>query len=198
MKEKTQYEALMEELQKIVENFRVGVAEIGEIFSKLLPDIEITEGEEDTWEMKCPYKEGDDYWIICDSGEFEKVIWNDYNLDKEVFIAGNAFPTKEEAELEAKRRNLLTRFRAFRNECNGDWKPDWSEQDSKYFLCYSQKFDILSTNDIHICERFHTFGYFKTESDARKSIKLFGDEIIELFVKSEGGENENNQRNKRR
>lgn len=49
-----------------------------------------------------------------------------------------------------------------------------------------------------ICERFHTFGYFKTESDARKSIKLFGDEIIELFVKSEGGENENNQRNKRR
>lgn len=68
MKEKTQYEALMEELQKIVENFRVGVAEIGEIFSKLLPDIEITEGEEDTWEMKCPYECGDTHYCIQPNG----------------------------------------------------------------------------------------------------------------------------------
>ena len=53
MKDKTQYEALMEELQKIVENFRVGVTEIGERFAKLLPDIEIyEEEEEDTWEIK--------------------------------------------------------------------------------------------------------------------------------------------------
>lgn len=34
MKEKTQYEALVEELQKIGENFKVGFTEIGEILSK--------------------------------------------------------------------------------------------------------------------------------------------------------------------
>ena len=38
MEDKTQYEALVEELQKIVENFKVGFTEIGEILSKLLPD----------------------------------------------------------------------------------------------------------------------------------------------------------------
>ena len=182
MEDKTQYEALVEELQKIVKNFKVGFTEIGEILSKLLPD-----EEEDTWEMKCPYKVGDEHYCIQSSGDVFLDSWKDIEADNSFFSQGNIFPTEQAAELEAERRNLLTRFRAFRDECNGDWEPDWSEQDSKYFLCYSQKFDILSTNDIHICERFHTFGYFKTESDARKSIKLFGDEIIELFVKSEGG-----------
>ena len=186
MKDKTQYEALVEELQKIVENFRDGVIEIGERLSKILPDIEIPDEEEDAWEMKCPYERGDGHYCLQPSGDVFRDCWENIEADNKYFSQGNTFPTEQAAELEAKRRNLLTRFRAFRNECNRDWKPDWSEQDSKYFLCYSQKFDILSTNDIHICERFHTFGYFKTESDARKSIKLFGDEIIELFVKSEG------------
>ena len=52
MKDKTQYEAIVEELQKMAENFRVAVAEIGERFAKLLPYIEIPEEEEDTWKMK--------------------------------------------------------------------------------------------------------------------------------------------------
>lgn len=189
MKEKTQYEALVEELQKIVENFRVRFAEIEEIFSKLLPDIEISEEEEDTWEMKCPYKIEDEYWIICDSGEFEKVIWNDYNLDKKVFKAGNAFPTKQAAELESKRRNLLTRFRAFRDECNGDWKPDWSSQDKKWEIdCDYQGLKPLWINKVN---GFPTFGHFENEEDAERAIELFEDEIIELYVEKRLA-NENN------
>nr|DAO52469.1 MAG TPA: hypothetical protein [Caudoviricetes sp.] len=192
MDDKNENEKLMEELKRIGEGFNKFIESIGEALNELFYP------KEDDWEMKCPYEDGDEYYLLDDSGSDYKFEWDGRSVDKKRFSQGNAFQTKEAAELESKRRNLLTRFKAFRDECNGDWKPDWSEQDSKYFLCYSQKFDILSTNDIHICERFHTFGYFKTESDARKSIKLFGDEIIELFVKSEGGENENNQRNKRR
>ena len=104
MDDKNESEKLTEELKRIGEGFNKFIESIGEALNKLFYP------KEDEWEMKCPYKIGDNYWIICDSGEFEKVIWNDYNLDKEVFIAGNAFPTKEEAELEAKRRNLLTRL----------------------------------------------------------------------------------------
>lgn len=180
MEDKTQHEALMEELQKIVENFRVGFAEIGERFSKLLLDIEISEEEEDTWEMKCPYKIEDEYWIICDSGEFEKVIWNDYNLDKKVFKAGNAFPTKQAAELESKRRNLLTRFRAFRDECNGDWKPE--SEKVKYYICLQYENLSLCVSSSMFWDAFNMFGYFKNEEDAERAIELFGDEIKELFV----------------
>lgn len=188
MEDKKQDVKLLEELLKAADEFRKWAVDFGNKLSKVLPDVEIPEEEEDTWEMKCPYKVGDEYYYVYRDGCVRIESWENLSMEISRWHSGNIFPTKKAAELEAKRRNLLTRFRAFRNECNGDWKPDWSEQDSKYFLCYSQKFDILSTNDIHICERFHTFGYFKTESDARKSIKLFGDEIIELFVKSEGGE----------
>lgn len=69
MKEKTQYEALVEELQKIVENFKVGFTEIGEILSKILPDVEIPDEEEDTWEMKCPYENGDTHYCLQPSGD---------------------------------------------------------------------------------------------------------------------------------
>ena len=139
---------------------------------------------ENGWEMKCPYKIGDNYWIICDSGEFEKVIWNDYNLDKEVFIAGNAFLTREAAELEAKRRNLLTRFRAFRDECNDGWKPDWSNRDEKWEIDYTEEeVKALWTSSVN---SFSTFGYFKNKQDAQRAIELFGEEIKALFVDCEG------------
>ena len=180
MKEKTQYEALMEELQKIVENFRVGVAEIGEIFSKLLPDIEITEGEEDTWEMKCPYECGDTHYCIQPNGAVFAGCWEGIESDNRYFSQGNVFPTEEAAELEAKRRNLLTRFKAFRDECNGDWKPDWSSQDKKWEIdCDYQGLKPLWINKVN---GFPTFGHFENEEDCKRAIELFGDEIKALFV----------------
>lgn len=185
MKEKTQYEALMEELQKIVENFRVGVAEIGEIFSKLLPDIEITEGEEDTWEMKCPYECGDTHYCIQPNGAVFADCWEGIESDNRYFSQGNVFPTEEAAELEAERRNLLTRFRSFRDECNGDWQINWNKNEAKYYLYKSNMTDDILCNDIYFYETFSLFGYFKNEEDAERAIELFGDEIKELFVDCE-------------
>ena len=184
MKDKTQYEALMEELQKIVENFRDGVIEIGERLSKLLPDIEIPEEEEDTWEMKCPYEHWDTHYCIQSSGDVFADCWEDIEADYKYFSQGNIFQTEEAAKLEAKRRNLLTRFRAFRDECNGDWKPDWKNvYENKYFIC---KVDSkLGAYASSIGNSFAMFGYFKNSEDCERAIKLFGDEIIELYVEGE-------------
>ena len=85
MEDKTQYEALVEELQKTAENFRVAVAEIGERFAKLLPDIEIPEEEEDTWEMKCPYKVGDEHYCIQSSGDVFLDSWRGIEADNSFF-----------------------------------------------------------------------------------------------------------------
>ncbi len=177
MEDKNESEKLMEELKRIGEGFNKFIESIGEALNKLFYP------KEDEWEMKCPYKIGDNYWIICDSGEFEKVIWNDYNLDKEVFIAGNAFLTREAAELEAKRRNLLTRFRAFRDECNGDWKVDWNGYDRKWSISRNED-GLFYTWSIGL-DTFAIFGYFKNRADCERAIELFGDEIIELFANSE-------------
>lgn len=182
MKDKKQDVNSLEVLVKTANAYSKWFVNLADELAKVLADITGPEKEEDTWEMKCPYKIGDNYWIICDSGEFEKVIWNDCHLDKEVFIAGNAFLTKEAAELEAKRRKLLTRFRAFRDECNGDWKADWkNHRDRKYFISFVEggKLVIFNTGTINqLC----LFSYFKNEQDAQRAIVLFGDEIKELFV----------------
>lgn len=190
MEDKNQDVKLLEELLEVAYGFRKWVIDFGNELSKVLADIQISKKEEDTWKMKCPYKIGDNYWIICDSGEFEKVIWNDYNLDKEVFIAGNAFLTREAAELEAKRRNLLTRFRAFRDECNDDWEPDWKNAyENKLFICkVDSKLEVYVSS---IGNSFAMFGYFKNSEDAERAIELFGDEIKELFMEKRL-ENENN------
>ena len=185
MKEKTQYEALVEELQKIVENFKVGFTEIGEILSKILPYVEIPDEEEDTWEMKCPYECGDTHYCIQPSGDIFSDCWEDIEADNKYFSQGNIFQTEEAAELEVKRRNLLTRFKAFRDECNGDWKLNWNKNDAKYYLYKSSTTGDILCNDIYFYETFSLFGYFKKEEDAERAIELFGDEIKELFVDCE-------------
>ncbi len=183
MKEKTQYEALVEELQKIVENFKVGFTEIGEILSKILPDVEIPDEEEDTWEMKCPYKDGDKYLLINEDGSVSESRWDDWDIDKNRFSQGNIFPTEQAALLEAERRNLLTRFRAFRDECNNGWEPDWSNHERKWSISKNEE-GPFETWAIGL-DIFSLFGYFKNEEDCKKAIDLFGDEIKELFMEGE-------------
>lgn len=185
MEDKTQYEALMEELKKLANNFIDVVTELGDILAKILPDIEIPEEEEDTWKMKCPYKDGDEYWFVYDN-VVDWEYWEDTSLDTERLDAGNVFPTEEAAQLEAKRRNLLTRFRAFRDECNGDWQINWNKNEAKYYLYKSNMTDDILCNDIYFYETFPLFSYFKNEQDAERAIELFGDEIKELFVDCEG------------
>ena len=184
MEDKTQYEALVEELQKIVENFRDGLIEIGERLSKVLPDIEIPDEEEDTWEMKCPYEHNDMYYLISNRGTVDKCWFNSDIVDEPRWLQGNTFKTREAAELEAKRRNLLTRFRAFRDECNNGWKPDWSNNGEKWEIDYKEEEGLIAVWT-SLVNSFSTFGYFKNKQDAQRAIDLFGDEIKALYVDCE-------------
>ena len=92
------------------------------------------------WEMKCPYEHGDTHYCIRPNGDVFADCWEGIEADNRYFSQGNVFPTEEAAELEAKRRNLLTRFRAFRDECNGDWKPNWNDiNQNKYVIKFEEK-----------------------------------------------------------
>lgn len=185
MKDKTQYEALMEELKKLANNFKDVVTELGDILAKILPDVEIPDEEEDTWEMKCPYKDGDEYYFVSANGLAKYDSWDNYDFEKRAFAQGNIFKTQQEAELESKRRDLLTRFRAFRDECNGDWEKDWkNHRNRKYFISFEATGKLIIFN-LGTINQFCIFGYFKNEKDAERAIELFGDEIKELFVEVE-------------
>lgn len=137
---------------------------------------------ENGWEMKCPYKEGDEYYFVSANGLARYDSWDNYDFEKRAFAQGNIFPTEEAAKLEAKRRNLLTRFRAFRDECNNGWEPDWSNRDKKWEISHDSDDERLKVFWCYATNSFSTFGYFKNEQDAQRAIDLFGDEIKELFM----------------
>lgn len=123
------------------------------------------------------------YWIISNQGDICRSWWSRDNMDKARYEIGNFFYTEQEAEKEIDRRNLLTRFRQFRDKCNGDWKPDFDNSSTwKCYLTFNHtmnKMVIYSTCNL---EKFNLFGYFIKESDAERAIELFGDEIKRLFV----------------
>lgn len=179
MNDKNESEKLMEELKRIGEGFNKFIESIGEELNKLFYP------KEDEWEMKCPYEFGDKYFALNHRGSIIETTWDNHCVDKERFEFGYVFPTKQEAELEGKRRNLLTRFRAFKNECNGNWKTDWKNSyENKYFICkVNLKLKVYVAN---VVNSFAMFGYFKNKEDAERAIELFGDEIKELFVDCEG------------
>ncbi len=140
---------------------------------------------ENGWEMKCPYEIGDEYFLIDEVGSLIESRWDGLDMDKDRFSQGNIFPTKQATELEAKRRALLTRFRAFRDECNDGWTPNWTKNREKISLYYKPEDKIFYMETSFIANTFNLFGYFKNKQDAQRAIELFGDEIKELFVECE-------------
>ena len=176
---------MTEQHEKYANELEKALAQLSENVNKIVTEMFSFEGKkEKDWKMKCPYKNGDKYYFINDDGSVEKSDWDGYVFENEAFEQGNTFLTRKDAELEAKRRKLLTRFRAFRDECNGDWKPDWSDSfKSKHYLEIIDSKVVLDS--VNYANRIATFGYFKNKQDAERAIKLFGDEIEKLFVECE-------------
>lgn len=136
---------------------------------------------ENGWETEPPFEDGDEYYYLTDVGEINKDYWAYLYEDGERFDFGNIFKTLKEAELEEKRRKLLTRFRAFRDECN----RGLSVQDEKWEIGYKGK-ELKTLWLPNSINGFPIFGYFKNKEDTERAIELFGDEIKELFVDCEG------------
>lgn len=166
-----QQERLAKELEKALNQFSENV-------NKILKEMFSFEGKkEKDWKMKSPYDFEEKYFYIDEEGVVNESQWDELDIDVNRFSQGSIFATEQEAELEVKRRNLLTRFRAFRDECS----MGLSVQDEKWEIDYKDKKlkSLWLPNSIN---GFPTFGYFKNKQDAERAIELFGDEIEELFV----------------
>lgn len=129
-----------------------------------------------------PFKEGDTYWILRGDGNISGMSYLENDYHKKIVLQGNAIRTQEEAKKEIDRRDLLSRFKMFRDKCNGDWKADFEDFDRKHFIIFSADSGHVLITHQNFYDYFNLFGYFKNESDAQKAIELFGDEIKRLYV----------------
>ena len=128
-------------------------------------------------------EEGEEIWFVDQFGNIQWARWGNQAWSDVAFTQGHIFETEKGARLEAQRRNLLQRFKMFRDKCNDEWKPDMTDvTHKKYYLSYSKTKNVIYFSYIVLGSHFHIFGYFKNAEDAERAIDLFGDEIIELFV----------------
>ena len=130
------------------------------------------------------FEEGEKVYYVDQFGNVNCGKWNNFAWIDGAFIQGHIFRTKQAAGLEAKRRNLLTRFRAFRDECNDGWKPDWNDHNSKKWVIAKNEEGIYAMWTVRL-NVFSYFGCFKNRFDTERAIELFGDEIQKLFIDCE-------------
>lgn len=156
------------------------IAELEDKVKELMDEIETLKREKKNEEFEYPFEEKETYWKVGEWGEIADYNWFDNGNHTERYNQGNVFKTKPEAELERDRRALLTRFRQFRDKCNGDWKPGAFE--CKYFIAYDSFKNVLESSWNDTWDNFNTFGDFEHEHDCLRAIELFGDEIKRLWV----------------
>lgn len=163
-----------------IEELEKQITELDERKVALQQELEL---EKQKTEIEYSFKNSEEYFVLCQDGGISDYLWDGSDFDKERYSQGNIFKTKAEAKRESDRRLLLTRFRQFRDKCNGDWKPDFKDvlQDkhSIQFNYNCGTFTIFNSGQI---DSVRLFGYFKERKDAGRAIELFGDEIKRLYV----------------
>ena len=134
-------------------------------------------------EIEYPLKHGEKYWYVASAGVLRNDTWTNQFIDRAYYTQGNVFLTEKEAQREIDRRILLTRFRQFRDRCNGDWNKD--NEIHNYSIRYDYVSNGLFIATLVTTNGFELFGYFKNPDDATRAIELFGDEIKRLYVEVE-------------
>lgn len=156
------------------------VEELEKQIQDLQKELELKKQKES---FKFPVGYHDTYYFLTAFGEIKEDFWIGSIRDENKSYQGNVFKTKEEAERERDKRALLTRFRQFRDKCNGEWKPEFDDflQDKYTIRCDYGLKELFLFGEGRVYE-FSLFGYFKNGDDCKRAIELFGDEIKRLFV----------------
>lgn len=156
------------------------VKELEEKVTELLKEIETLKQKEKAEEFGYPFKENEPYEVIIEDGRIVTSCWTNHNMDCERYEQGNVFKTRDEAIRERDKRALLTRFRQFRDKCNGNWNA--KTYDSQYYIIFDSTENTIETSWNCVIDSFNLFGYFKNEEDCDRAIELFGAEIKRLWV----------------
>lgn len=160
--------------------------EIKELENKRTELIKKLEVEKQKQDIDYPFNYTENCYLLSNNGVIVEDWWSSSGNDRNSYRQGNFFKTKEEAERERDRRDLLTRFRQFRDKRNGDWKPDFKDGwEDKYSIIFNYKSRELEIANSGYNDNFRPFGYFQSREDCERAIEIFGDEIKRLFVEEE-------------
>ena len=132
-----------------------------------------------------PFDNYEEYFELQSDGTLNVGRWKNVVAQKMAYAQCNIFKKVEEAHLERQKRELLMKFKQFKNKCNGGWKPDFNNfSDRKYFIIFTHRKGLCAEWSGFV-NYSSQFGYFKNGKDCERAIELFGDEIKRLFMEEE-------------
>lgn len=102
--------------------------------------------------------------------------------DKDRYLRGFYFNTKEEAKQRLKEQRLLFKIKKWAEIHNKGWEPDWEDIfQEKYYIYYDYYRKELRINYRGSTTSIDRLPYFKTEEIGQACIDIFGDEIKEVL-----------------
>lgn len=117
-------------------------------------------------------KDGDEFWFLTLCGHVCKDTWNGCYLDVGRRNQGNVFLTKEEAEFESKRREVVTKVKKYARPFNPggeNWAPYWNRNRESIgwnsFSGYIQEAQL----------------YFENEEKAKQAIAEVGEDDFKKY-----------------
>ena len=168
-----------EELQQKIEQLE---QQIKDLKVKLEKEV-----EKKPYEVKVP-EDIDRYYYVDELGGINLVGDTFHETDYEgVYQRGLAFKTREEAEQFDKERILINKLKNWAKEQQGDWTPNWNDDDETIHEVQIDRFPMyacdspLVINEVEEVRSVSIFPYFYTYETARKFIEEFGEEIKEVL-----------------
>ena len=116
-------------------------------------------------------KKGDIFWYVTLFGEVKSETWNELTIDRDMRSQGNAFLTKEEAEFESKRREVVTKVQKYARpfECGDEnWYPYWA--------CNYKEINFSNSVSVK-----WPIDYFESNASIQKAIAEVGDDDFKKY-----------------
>lgn len=142
------------------------------------------------FELSYPANNSTVYYVdSCQNNIDCTAYYESDNHDINKFETGFYFKTKAEAERSRKERSLLVKLRQFAEMKNDGWRPNWEDDEYKFYLWYDSQYNELEAGNTRFSNRFNGLPYFRSDEIAKECIDLFGDEILEVFINKNSEEN---------
>nr|DAW70040.1 MAG TPA: hypothetical protein [Caudoviricetes sp.] len=173
----------VEELENKIEQQKKEVNNAMDELIAYKDELELEKAKEKA-KLKFPFKKGEKPYVLESYGDIrildiKEDIESTSTVEFTLYSAGCLFEDHVEAMEEFCRRHLLTEIKTFRNNCNGDWKPDFRVVTEDKWCIQKDIFGLEAkavNQDV-----FNVFGYFKNEEDCIMAIRLFKADIEWLF-----------------
>jgi hypothetical protein len=160
-------EELLKELEEVKQKLTKNKEKIAEIEKK----IEEKKVETGRWKPE----KGDEYWFISDVGYIHNSKWDNDNIDRERYLVGNYYRTKEECEFTREKLKVITELKEYEEPKNSVW----DEKSVHYHIYYNYFIEKVDIGWAQMARQNEI--YFESREKARQAIGAVGEERIKKY-----------------